>query len=259
MTLITPYIRALPLSSQHRLTAVLVGFWMLSMISVPILRWTFGESVMPFSITLTVLSQVAAVLAALGSEWSKRRILLTLAGVILLGWSVEYLGSNTGFPFGTYDYTAILQPQLLGVPLLIPLAWFMMMPPAWAIAQTLGFAPNRLMFIICTSAAFTAWDLFLDPQMVGWGIWAWAEPVGYFGIPWVNFLGWLLCSALITAVVRPRAVPARPLLIIYIITWLFQTIGLAVFWGQPGPALVGFLVMGLFAAGAIRAELRAAS
>lgn len=90
----------------------------------------------------------------------------------------------------------------------------------------------------------TAWDLFLDPQMVAWGLWVWTQPGGYFDIPWINFLGWLLASALITAVVRPGPLPTRPLMLIYGITWLLESLGLLFFWGLPGPALVGFAGMG---------------
>jgi putative membrane protein len=82
--------------------------------------------------------------------------------------------------------------------------------------------------------------------MVAWGYWQWATPGGYFGIPWLNFGGWFLSSALITLVARPSALPIKPLLLIYIITWLLQSIGQALFWAMPGPALVGFLVMGSF-------------
>jgi hypothetical protein len=32
--------------------------------------------------------------------------------------------------------------------------------------------------------------------------------------------------------------------LIYAITWLMETVGLGVFWGQPRPALAGFLGMG---------------
>jgi hypothetical protein len=35
-------------------------------------------------------------------------------------------------------------------------------------------------------------------------------------------------------------------MIIYTLTWAFQAIGLGIFWAQPGPAVVGFLCMGLF-------------
>jgi putative membrane protein len=132
------------------------------------------------------------------------------------------------------------------VPLLIPLAWLMMLPPAWAVGSWLSGTDRGLRFVLVSAGAFTAWDLFLDPQMVAWGYWQWATPGGYFGIPWLNFGGWFLSSALITLVARPSALPIKPLLLIYIITWLLQSIGQALFWAMPGPALVGFLVMGSF-------------
>jgi len=66
----------------------------------------------------------------------------------------------------------------------------------------------------------------------------------YFGIPLTNFLGWLAVSALITLLIGPRGLPAAPLAFVYAATWLLQTIGLGLFWGQPGPALFGFTGMG---------------
>ena len=91
----------------------------------------------------------------------------------------------------------------------------------------------------------TAWDLFLDPQMVAWGLWAWSSPAGFFGIPWNNYLGWLLVSALITAIIRPNQLPIPGLLLIYTITWILQSIGLGIFWKLPGPAIVGGVFMGI--------------
>jgi hypothetical protein len=31
---------------------------------------------------------------------------------------------------------------------------------------------------------------------------------------------------------------------IYTLTWILQVVGLGIFWGQPGPALIGFVAMG---------------
>jgi putative membrane protein len=222
----------------------LIGLWILSMISVPIIRWTLGDDAVPLGVTITVILQAGAVLSVLRRAWGLRRVLFTVTGVVILAWFIEFIGSSTGFPFGVYDYTQRLQPQIGHVPLLIPLAWLMMLPPAWAAAAFIVGKRSRLMFIGVSALVFTAWDLFLDPQMVAWGFWEWAQPSGYFGIPWVNFLGWLLASACITAIVRPPITPLRPLLLIYGITWLFETIGLFFFWGLPGPALVGFIAMG---------------
>ena len=168
----------------------------------------------------------------------------------MVAWTSEAVGSKTGFPFGAYHYTDRLQPQLLGVPLLIPLAWLMMLPPAWAVAQRITRRSTGLLFVAVSALAFTAWDLFLDPQMVNWGLWVWDQPGQYFGIPLVNYAGWFLVSALITVLARPSALPTRPLFVIYALTWLIETMGLILFWGMYGPAAAGFIGMGLFVAAA---------
>jgi len=99
--------------------------------------------------------------------------------------------------------------------------------------------------------AFTVWDLFLDPQMVAWGYWVWEPRAGrrtYYGIPWTNYAGWILMSALITWLVGPAGLPVRPLVLVYSVTWALQAFGQGLFWGLPGPAIVGGLAMGVMVA-----------
>jgi putative membrane protein len=124
----------------------------------------------------------------------------------------------------------------------------MMLPPAWAVAGVItrrwqGKPFYRLRFVLISALTFTAWDLFLDPQMVSWRLWLWENPgdFSYFGIPWVNFAGWLLVSMIMTAAASavfgaalPGKLPPRPLLAVYAITWALQTIGQLCFWGLPG-------------------------
>lgn len=230
----------------NRTYTVLIALWVLTMISLPIVRFFSDEATFNWGVSFSVLIQTAAVVAILHDTWGWGRTLRTAAIVAVLGWGIEFIGSRTGLPFGAYNYTEALQPQLGHVPLLIPLAWFMMLPPAWAIAERVVGTSSRLRFILFSAAAFTAWDLFLDPQMVHWGYWVWENPQGYFGIPWINYLGWFLTATVMTVAVRPDGLPLAPLLLIYAITWALESIGLIVFWGLVGPGLVGFVGMGLF-------------
>ncbi|MCG2787055.1 MAG: carotenoid biosynthesis protein [Anaerolineae bacterium] len=230
-----------------RSTIVPLVLWVLTMITLPILGWILGEGYLIRGMAFGVIMQAAAVLAVLFYAWGWARTLKTFAIVVVLSYLAEFLGSSTGIPFGKYEYTALLQPQLAGVPLLIPLAWMMMLPPAWAIAKTiLGESRPRWAFVLLSALAFTAWDLFLDPQMVGWGFWVWESPGAYFGIPLSNYLGWILVSALITLAANPKDLPVGPLSLVYVLTWLLQTIGQGIFWSQPGPAVVGFIGSGIF-------------
>ncbi|MGC9399767.1 MAG: carotenoid biosynthesis protein [Anaerolineae bacterium] len=228
-----------------RMAQALLLLWMLEMISVPILKWIWGTRAERTGIVLGVLLQFAAVMAVLATAWRPLRLLATVGGVAALAWLVEFVGSQTGAPFGRYHYTDRLQPQLQGVPLLIPLAWLMMLPPAWAVGARLA-SGGRIATALVAGLAFTAWDLFLDPQMVRWHFWQWEQPGGYVGIPWVNFLGWFAASAAMTALIGPDALPVAPLLFIYAVTWALESIGQAVFWNLRTSAVVGFIGMGLF-------------
>lgn len=256
----------------NKLTFTLISLWALLMIFVPIGIWTIGMSTVPIMMMIATTFQAAAVLVILSQGWGWKRAAMAAVLVGLMGWMLEAVGTATGWPFGQYTYTELLQPQVAHVPLLIPLAWFMMLPVSWAVAfllttmhwSTLSSRSAKVSFALLAAAAMTAWDLFLDPQMVMWDFWRWLDPGdwSYFGIPWQNYFGWLLGSVIMTTVVwlfvRPdwSKLPTRPLLVIYSITWFLETFGLLFFWGLVGPALVGGLVMGLFMALAWRQSLR---
>ena len=231
------------------------------MIGTPIVLWTLGDGVFSAISTLGVLAQALAALLAVRIGKSTRWIAGAFLVVGVGAWGAEAVGASTGFPFGNYHYTDLLQPQVGGVPLLIPLAWWMMLAPSWGVAgaillpwqQRLGRG-YPLAFAALAGAVMAAWDLYLDPQMVSRGLWVWDQPSGYFGIPWVNYGGWWLVAALLTLAIRPTGLPRIRLIVIYALTCALQAIGLGIFWGQPGPALVGFLVMGGLIILAARAE-----
>lgn len=238
--------------TRPSLTTIFIIAWVLAMIALPILKWIWGTAVLPLGVSLGVILQATAVCLILQKSWGWQKTMVTAVAITAATLFVEWLGTSTGFPFGRYSYTPLMQPQIAHVPLLIPLAWFMMLPCAWAVAaQIQAQLPARWqqkswLYPLLAGLAFTAWDLFLDPQMVTWGLWIWDNPGGYFGIPWSNYAGWLGTAVLLTALIRPTNLPTKPLLIIYTITWFLETVGLLFFWNLPYPALVGGLVMGSF-------------
>lgn len=240
----------LHITRQERPFYLLVGAWVLAMIAFPIARWVFGDAAIVPGTIVTTLFQFSASAFIVAMRWGWRRTLLTLLIATSITWAFEAVGTATGFPFGDYTYTDRLQPQVAHVPLLIPLAWFMMLPASWLMASLI-YPPreglrHRVVFALVSALAITAWDLFLDPQMVEWGFWVWNNPPepNYFGIPYLNFFGWVLTAFTITLIINPARLPILPLVTIYCITWIFQTIGQAVFWGLAGSALFGFLGMG---------------
>lgn len=216
------------------------------MVSVPILKWMLGTEIIATAITLALSIQSVTVGYALLQRlgWKTTTWSAIIVGTLM--WLIEFIGSTSGIPFGKYSYTSLLQPQFGHVPLLVPIAWFMMLPTAWTVAELLVGRRSIFGYVVVSGLAMTAWDLFLDPQMVEWGFWEWQTEGGYFGIPWSNYLGWLLSAMLVTLLVRPYRfnMPRLQLLTIYGIVWFLQTFGQAFFWNQFGPALVGGLCMG---------------
>jgi len=102
------------------------------------------------------------------------------------------------------------------------------------------------------AAALTAWDLFLDPQMLRLGLWTWAEAGPYRGVPLSNFAGWLLVSLLVMAVIRgmlgaPGRIRGLPIL--YAVMAAMETLAFAAVFEPRDPlvAAVGGLAMGGFA------------
>lgn len=229
-------------------TSLLLFAVIAGLLVMPIVQWGAGQPGLMAAVNLGVLFQAAVVVLYLAQAAGANRAGAIVLAAGLLAWAAEAIGAHTGIPFGAYSYTQALWPHLLGVPLLIPVAWVMMLPPAWAVAQRVTGRAAGPAFVAVSALAFTAWDLYLDPQMAHWGLWIWAQPGVYFGIPLVNFAGWLLVAALITVAVRPPAFTEQPLLVIYILTWLIEAVGQVFFWGLYGPALCGFIGMGVFVA-----------
>lgn len=223
-----------------------VGGWLLCMIAVPLLARR-GASGRTQGITIGVIAQAALAVIYLLYAWPYPHALRTIVAVPLLGWTAEFLGSRTGVPFGRYHYTEKLQPQIRRVPVVIPLAWLMMLPPAWAVAELVVPSGEWWVSATIAAAAFTAWDLYLDPHLVRWSFWKWEKPGRfYMGIPIMNFVGWFLWAWVITALVQPASLLGTPLFFVYTLTWLFQFGGHLVFWELQRSGLVGFAAMGLF-------------
>jgi putative membrane protein len=94
----------------------------------------------------------------------------------------------------------MLGPKLGHVPVLIPLAWFMMIYPAWVTARALlrgvdtRTAAGIAALALVAAMVMTAWDTVMDPGMAAAGNWVWERGGPYFGVPLRNYSGWLLTT-----------------------------------------------------------------
>jgi putative membrane protein len=207
--------------------------------------------------TLTVVTVVLFFLTSASHAWVSRGVGWMLGWFVLsagFGLALEVLGTRTGLPFGHYAYDGTaLGPALLGVPAIIPLAWAMMSYPALLVGRQLA---RRWVWVALVGGwAFAAWDLFLDPQMVGERYWTWRDPSPFLhgvpGIPVQNYLAWLVAAVVLMLLLdrlprrygAPQGVPAA----MYLWTWVGGVVANAFFLDRPWVALWGGVAMALVA------------
>jgi putative membrane protein len=132
------------------------------------------------------------------------------AAVALLSFTAEHVGTGCGVPFGGYGYTGLLGLKVGGrVPALIPVSWFLMALPAWILARR-SFPGSRPARMLLGATWLVAWDLALDPAMSFLTTyWRWSETGAYYGMPWVNLLGWLVTGLVLMAALEAAAARIR--------------------------------------------------
>lgn len=215
----------------------------------------FFTATQPLRPEMAIVSSIFVVLFALPSYWAVvntkgwKRGLLILVSLGFYALLIESSAIHTGFPYGDFIYNDLLGGKVFGLtPWTVAFAW----PPI--ILLTYWFARVRHekneKFKIWFSTAFDAMliDLVLDPAAVNLGFWNWREPGFFYGVPIVNFLGWLL-SCFIGAIILhylwgDKKVPESIAYSGLAILW-FWTIA-NVFMIQIIPAVVGFALLALF-------------
>jgi len=133
--------------------------------------------------------------------WGRTGIFFAVSAIV--SYLLEEIGVRTGMVFGHYHYSDMLGARLGHVPVLIPLAWFMMIYPSWTVACALlsGINTRTIPGLTCLAAiaacVMTGWDAVMDPGMSAEGNWIWENGGAYFGVPRHNYFGWLLTTFIV--------------------------------------------------------------
>lgn len=228
----------------------------LTQVTYPLLSGSALRTATVVAVVLFFLTSVAHAAVHLGARAAAA--LVVVAGG--LGLLAEAVGVRTGFPFGEYVYTGTLGAEVLGVPVVVPLAWTMMAYPCLLLGRTLTVRARRArgpLVALTGGTALAAWDLYLDPQMTDAGHWRFAHPdpalPGIPAIPLTNYAGWLLVAVVMVGLLHlalpttdtwPRAVLVAPAGLLAW-TWLGSAVANLAFFDRPAVALWGFAGMGV--------------
>lgn len=235
---------------RHRLVWVALAALVLAEIGYPLAAGPARARLTVATVLIGFAVSVAHATVSRGPRAAAALVVVACGG----GLAVEALGVATGVPFGAYTYGDALGWKLLGVPLVIPLAWTWMAWPAWLAAGRL--AASTALRVPIAGFGLASWDLFLDPQMVAERYWTWTSPSpalpGVPGVPRSNYLGWLVVAialmALLAAVPDTRRPgPDAPMYALYLWTYASGVLAHAVFLHLPASAAWGALGMGLVA------------
>ena len=175
-----------------------------------------------YAVSFSFFAQAQVVLAGvvLAVQLVRRarwRWLGAFAAIYGLSLGSELMGTAWGVPFGPYAYTDLLGAKWLGlVPVLIPLSWWYMAVPAYALAAWVlgrragvgggasgveasgGGLRGASSRILLGSLLLLAWDLSLDPAMSEVvRYWVWGERGPYYGMPLMNLVGWYVTGVVL--------------------------------------------------------------
>ena len=204
------YPKGTPALGDKRVNRILrAAVWVLF---AAILYLIFTEAVWPW-LKLPELGNigftVVFVLFALAHCWSMEGggRTATFFGIsAIVSYTMEEIGVRTGLIYGPYHYSDMLGAKLGHVPVLIPLAWFMMIYPSWRVAQAIlrGVDQSSILGNLARASVaacvMTAWDTVMDPGMAAGHNWIWEKGGAYFGVPQRNYFGWLLTTFLVYAI-----------------------------------------------------------
>lgn len=155
---------------------------------------------------------MALLLIATHPQKNKKFFLFFLIAVVT-GFAAEAIGINTALLFGNYSYGKVLGFQLLNVPLIIGLNWFIIIYCAGMFTQAYenymlrrlderGLALNKKLklasFIVDAVFLTVLFDWIAEPVAIKLNYWQWQTGL----VPLYNYISWMLVSAFLLVVFR---------------------------------------------------------
>lgn len=158
---------------------------------------TYGNLVdllAPYNVALISLGSI--IVTFLGCNKALNYAILVIT-VFIFGILIEAVGVATGLPFGVYQYSDILGPKILEVPLVIGLSWVSVVSLSYILAG--ACSKSKIVRILFGAILVICFDFCLEPAAIALGYWSWEDTAP----PLINYLAWGLITSLFHTVAIP--------------------------------------------------------
>lgn len=112
------------------------------------------------------------------------KALIYILSVVIVSFSVEFLGVATGVIFGEYGYGTSLGPKIAGTPLLIGINWIFLVYATAAIQAPLG--RGVITTIVIPTLLMLGYDAIMEQVAPMMQMWSWEGG----SVPLQNYLVW---------------------------------------------------------------------
>ena len=135
-----------------------------------------------------------SILIFLSKSYS-RKFFLSVFLISFIGFFIEVLGVYTGLLFGEYDYGNKLGLEILNVPLVIALNWFILVYASRGSVNY--FIKNKYLQILFSSIIMVFLDILIEPVAIELGWWSWDISL----VPLRNYLMWFVVSVIMQVII----------------------------------------------------------
>jgi bisanhydrobacterioruberin hydratase len=143
---------------------------------------SFFEPFTPYTLVLTAL------VFLIHQPLTKASFVLAFLSVALIGFVSEVIGVKTGLVFGAYHYGHSLGYLSLGVPLIIPINWALLV--TCGVLFVKGISSNKIINALLSAALITGLDFIIEKNAAQLKLW-------YFhsGSPGLhNYFAWFVIA-----------------------------------------------------------------
>jgi bisanhydrobacterioruberin hydratase len=168
----------------------------------------FFTAKFPLEPQYSVISSLSVILFALPCYYGlfqtlgRKTALQLILMMCIFALVLENTAIYTGFPYGRFMYGSLIGERIGLVPWTVGFAWTPILFGAISLVKKWRVSSSVVINILAIAVLMTAFDFVLDPGSVSLGFWIWENSTGFYGVPWSNFLGWLLSSALAAVIVE---------------------------------------------------------